>query len=329
MISHHSSRVFCAKISRSRSFHRRPLGAVHLSRQVLSGEARLLHQFGVELRLDRTDRNVLPVLRLVDLVEVRSGVEHVGAALLAPPAGLLRAVDDRHQRRHPVHHRGVDHLPLAGRGALDQGAHDPVGHQHAAAAEVADQIEGRQRRLAGPTDVRQDAGQGDVVDVVAGGVGQGPVLAPARHARVDEARVALEADVGAETQPLHYARAEALDQHVGLLDQTKQSPRHRRDASGRVRRCDGRGPGNRGTACRWAACPRAGSGRRAPRPLPCPTASWFRTGRGRCPGPRESSHRRGDPPHTPPGFDRRTSIPQLISWSVDPLVALARKPTPE
>src|SRR5262245_14174459 len=78
--------------------HVRPGAAVHLARQRLAREPGLLEQLLVELRLDRADRHVLPVAGLVDLVEVRAGVEHVGAALLLPPAGLVRAVDDRHQR---------------------------------------------------------------------------------------------------------------------------------------------------------------------------------------------------------------------------------------
>ena len=57
-------------------------------------------------------------------------------------------------------------------------------------------------------------------------VGERTLLAPAGHAAVDEARVPREADVGAEPEPLHHARPEALDQHVGLLDQ----PEHGLDA---------------------------------------------------------------------------------------------------
>ena len=52
-------------------------------------------------------------------------------------------------------------------------------------------------------------------------VGERPVLAPAGHAAVDEARVAREADVGAEAEPLHHAGAETLDEHVGALDQAQ------------------------------------------------------------------------------------------------------------
>ena len=62
-------------------------------------------------------------------------------------------------------------------------------------------------------------GDGDVVHVVAGHLGHGPVLAPARHAAVHEARVAGEARIGADAQALGDAGPEALDERVGLLDQ--------------------------------------------------------------------------------------------------------------
>src|SRR5690606_6397698 len=64
----------------------------------------------------------------------------------------------------------------------------------------------------------QGAGDGDVADVVPGGVGQGALLPPAGHPPVDELRVAGEAVVRADAEPLGDAGPEALDQHVGLLD---------------------------------------------------------------------------------------------------------------
>jgi len=57
---------------------------------------------------------------------------------------------------------------------------------------------------------------------VAGGLRQRALLAPAGHAAVDEARVALERDVGPEAKALHHLRAEAFDQHVGGGDQVER-----------------------------------------------------------------------------------------------------------
>ncbi len=62
------------------------------------------------------------------------------------------------------------------------------------------------------------ARHGDVVDVVAGRVRERAVLAPAGHPAVDEPRVAREADVGTEPEPLHRAGAEPFDERVGALD---------------------------------------------------------------------------------------------------------------
>ena len=70
---------------------------------------------------------------------------------------MARAVDDRHQRGGAVDHRGVDHLALARALALDERAGDAEREQHAAAAEVADQVERRDRRLAVPADRVQRA----------------------------------------------------------------------------------------------------------------------------------------------------------------------------
>ena len=91
----------------------------------------------------------------------------------------------------------------------------PEREQHAAAAEVADQVERRHRRRAGAADRVQHAGERDVVDVVAGALGERAVLAPAGHAAVDEARIAREHDVGPEAEALHHAGTEAFDQRVG------------------------------------------------------------------------------------------------------------------
>jgi hypothetical protein len=46
-----------------------------------------------------------------------------------------------------------------------------------------------------------------------------PVLAPAGHPAIDQRRVARPAVVGTEAEPLDDARAHALDEHVGALDQ--------------------------------------------------------------------------------------------------------------
>src|SRR5690606_36836657 len=66
---------------------------------------------------------------------------------------------------------------------------------------------------------REHSGDGDVVDVVAGPVGQRALLAPTRHPPVDEAGVGGEALVGADAEPLGDTRPEASDEHVTAGDQ--------------------------------------------------------------------------------------------------------------
>ena len=144
---------------------------------------------------------------------------------LDPGAGRQRAVHHHHQRGRALDHRAVDDLALAGRaGADDAGQHAHREIQRAA-AEIADQVQRRHRRPARRADRIQRARQRDVVDVVPGGMRDRPVLAPAGHPAVDQLRVAREADIGGEAEPLHDPRPKPLDQRVGPVDQ----PQHRRD----------------------------------------------------------------------------------------------------
>ena len=79
--------------------------------------------------------------------------------------------------------------PLPERADLHERGGDAEGEQHPAAAEVADQVQRRDRPLPRPPDGPQGAPDGDVVDVVPGRTGPRAVLAPAGHPAVDEARV--------------------------------------------------------------------------------------------------------------------------------------------
>src|SRR3954451_932500 len=119
-----------------------PRIAVVLRRQVLALEPGLLQQQVVELRLDRADRDVLAVLGLVGAVEMRAAVEQVHAALaVLPDARAGEAIDAAEQQRRAVDHRGIDHLALARALRLEESAHHAEGEQHAAAAEIAHQVE--------------------------------------------------------------------------------------------------------------------------------------------------------------------------------------------
>src|SRR4051794_1876667 len=91
------------------------------------------------------------------------------------------SVEPRHEHGRAVHHGRVDYLASARPLRLEQAAEHTDDEQHAAAAEVADQVQWRDGGLAGPADVSQAPGQGDVVDVVSGGLGIRAFLAPTGH----------------------------------------------------------------------------------------------------------------------------------------------------
>ena len=87
-----------------------------------------------------------------------------------------RAVDDG----------GVDDLPLTARARLEQRGEHADREVERAAAEVTDEVDRHLGRPARPPDRTERAGDGDVADVVPGGVGERTVLAPAGHPAVDE-----------------------------------------------------------------------------------------------------------------------------------------------
>ena len=111
---------------------------------------------------------------------------------------------------------------------FEDAADETERHEHPAAAEVADEVDRRRRLAAGPTEVRERAGERDVVDVVTGGLRHRTVLAPSGHPPVDELGIAGEALVGTEAEALGDAGPVALDERVGLLDETQ----HELDALG-------------------------------------------------------------------------------------------------
>src|SRR2546422_99540 len=153
-------------------------------------------QFGKQLLeklvLDGADGNVFAILGLVDVVPGRAGVEDIARSLLRPVIGGKETREHRGKQRCALDHRGVDHLTAPRALRFEQRAGDAEAEQHAAAAEVAHQVERRHRRLAFASESVQHAGEGDVVDVVAGARRERPALAPAGHAAVNQARGAFQ-----------------------------------------------------------------------------------------------------------------------------------------
>ena len=137
-------------------------------KRLLLREAQPLEQIRVELGFDRADGDIPAVFRFIGVVPRRAGIEHVDAALLAPALVREHAGEHRRKQRRALDHRRVHHLPLAGALRVEQRAGDAEREQHAAAAEIAHQVQRRNRRLAGAADGVQRAAERDVVDVVSG-----------------------------------------------------------------------------------------------------------------------------------------------------------------
>ena len=105
--------------------------------------------------------------------------------------------------------------PSPDRAALDERGEDAHHDERAAAAEVGEQVDRRDRRVTLGAEVPQHARDREVVDVVADVARERAVLAPPGHARVDEPRVARPARVGPDAEPFGDAGPEAFEQHVG------------------------------------------------------------------------------------------------------------------
>ena len=106
----------------------------------------------------RRPRQYLPSAALVGVVERRAGVEEVGAPLVGP-AALAHAAE--HRRHRAARRRRPSRRRRPGPGPTSPARPARTTHaereQHAAAAEVADEVERRRRRLAGAADVREHA----------------------------------------------------------------------------------------------------------------------------------------------------------------------------
>ena len=107
--------------------------------------------------------------------------------------------------------------PLARTIPLDQGGEDADRAPHRASGHVRDLHARHRRRAVGSgTAHRQYPRQRKVVDVVAGAVAVRPRLSVARDRAEDDAFVALAERFVPHAEPFHDARAEALDDDIGL-----------------------------------------------------------------------------------------------------------------
>lgn len=137
-------------------------------RERLVGQPETRQQRGVELRFERPDRDVPTVGAGVGAVEGGAPVEQVVGPVLGPGSGCAHRPDDLREHADAVDHRRVHDLAASGSFPLPQRGQQTHEQEHRAAAEVADQVERRRRRLTGSPDRIQHTGQREVVDVVAG-----------------------------------------------------------------------------------------------------------------------------------------------------------------
>jgi hypothetical protein len=141
------------------------------------------------------------------------------AALVGHQPALARVQHEVEHVRRTIDDGRVHHGATPRGACLHDAGQQPRHQVHGAAADVAQRGKGRDRPGIGRRAPPQRARDGGIVVVVAGGPGQRPVLAPARHAAIDQARVEGVAGLGSQAQALHGAGPHAFDQRIGIARQ--------------------------------------------------------------------------------------------------------------
>jgi hypothetical protein len=156
-------------------------------------------------------------------------------AVAGHPAGeQIGAARRRRQARQQAGQRkdgvaqariGHGHIDLAAAPAgarIDHCCEQPDQRRQRAAEQVADLEVRHHRRAARCAGLVEHAGIADVVDVVAGALGIGAVLAVAADRAEDEARIDLGKRLVADAELVHDAGAEALDDDVRRQSQSAE-----------------------------------------------------------------------------------------------------------
>ena len=172
-----------------------------------------------ELLLQRAAGDELAVARRIELIARRAAREAQFAGAGECPGRVADRVGVPGEGEHRVGHGDVEIDALPARVALAQAQQDVDDRRHGAAADVGNECRRHDGLLHGSRLERQEAGEALVVDVVAGFVRARPSLAVTRDRAINETRVDRRDSVIAEAEPLHHARPELLNQHVGARDQ--------------------------------------------------------------------------------------------------------------
>src|SRR5947207_4485957 len=163
-----------------------------------------------------------PVGAPVGAVERRGPVEEVRPPAVGPASLCKKTEYCGELDRGPVDHRGIDDLPGAGRARLDECRADAEREQQAAAAHVADKVQGYDGVAVGGSDRTESSCNCDVVDVVPRLAGERTFLPPSGHPPEHEPGPAPQACLRAEPETLDDAGPEAFDHRVGAVDQPQR-----------------------------------------------------------------------------------------------------------
>ena len=125
-------------------------------------------------------------------------------------------------QRRPVDHRSVHHLPLAAALPFVCRGDDAERHEHPAAGEVAEDVDRWCGRLPRAAERLERTGDREVVDVVTGGIGQRPFLAPSGQFIRTRGVIAVAHHVGADSEPLGDAGPVQHDQDAGAIGDAEE-----------------------------------------------------------------------------------------------------------
>ena len=94
--------------------HRRPVRGIHLRRQgIVTSEAKLIQEYGVELRFDRRDGDKLLVAGFIAAIEMRTAIQEVALTFMIVVADRSHAVDPKRQISGAFRHRNIDDLSFS------------------------------------------------------------------------------------------------------------------------------------------------------------------------------------------------------------------------
>ena len=199
-----------------------PGGEVEL-RCLRGGQTKARDQGIVELRLQGTHRDETAVRAGVTAIEGCAAVQQIGPPRLAPEAAHTEGLEQAHQQCRAVGHGGVHNAAPARGSGFQQGREHTGDQHHRPAAIVADQIQGRSRRTIRLSHRVECSAERDIVDVMAHLLRHRAGLTPAGDPAIDQPAIAVGTDIRAQSQPLHDAGAEALDQRVRCADQIQHT----------------------------------------------------------------------------------------------------------